>query len=152
MAEHKTKLQGQASHSHAGSMLGNLPQETAICCNPHNSSDWKCPHYWPDGLQVHILPKCCAHKKFACLDFFTKNVTCLSAGLLRIDEVLYVSRKTVHWLVMTNCLFMSYMALLTAATKLLSDYPFWFPLAKDKHNHAPSHFISYQLSNCTLEQ
>jgi len=94
MTEQKRKLHGQASCSHAGCMLGNLPHETAICRNPHNSSDLSA-HITSQMVYKYTLSKCCVHKKIACLDFFTKNLTCLSAGLLRIDKVLYVSCKTV---------------------------------------------------------
>ena len=38
---------------------------------------------------------------------FCKNITCLSVVLLRICQVLSVSRKTVYRWVMTNCCFMS---------------------------------------------
>ena len=63
---------------------------TEICCNPHNSSEIS---ELLDGLQTHLLSKCCVHKKNCLFLYIHKNLTWLSVHLVRIGQVFYCPTK-----------------------------------------------------------
>jgi hypothetical protein len=67
--------------------------ETAICCNPHNSSNW----YSRITKQLGYTKK----KPFLLV------FSCVRVHLFMIYQVLSVSCKTVYQWIMTNCCFMS---------------------------------------------
>jgi hypothetical protein len=74
--------------------------ETAICRNPHNSSE--IPALLDSWVKTHLLLKC-VHKKHCLPLYFRKTITRLCVGLFRIGQVL----RSVYRRVTTICCFMS---------------------------------------------
>ena len=102
----KATVQQRVRWNYTWKLQANTTHETAIWCNPHNSSNLYSRVTRQFGYK-HLLSKYCVHKKFSLN--YCKNIQCLSVGLLMIRKVVSLSRKTVYQWLMTNCCFMSNM-------------------------------------------
>lgn len=82
-----------------------IAHETAIRCNPHNSSNWHSYITRQLGYRQNFC-QCCVHKINCFFLRLCKNVRCWIVVLLRLCEVFAASCKVVLPLVRTNCSFM----------------------------------------------
>ena len=94
------------------------PMKRQFVVVTHTNHQTEIPALLDSWVTQNVVPT-----KDKCLSLhFRRNVTCLSAGLLRIGQVSSISCNTVHRWVTTNCCFMSDLCPSTKSTLYCQQY------------------------------